>query len=87
MPYLASEQVCKSLSITNLTVSIRAELYQSGAVYRVQLNVYRETSWLLSFVYFLVGWHDSAANLPIHNVLLAQLAFPLNDIMFCLCEE
>ncbi len=36
---------------------------------------------------FLVGWHASAASLPPRDVILAQLACPLNDIIFCLHQE
>jgi len=32
----------------------------------------------------LVGWHASAVRFPPSDVILAQLAYPLSDIMFCL---
>jgi hypothetical protein len=32
----------------------------------------------------LVGWHTSAVSFPLSDVILAQLACPLSDIMFCL---
>ncbi len=32
----------------------------------------------------LVGWHGSAVCFPLSDVILAQLACPLSDIMFCL---
>ncbi len=32
----------------------------------------------------LVGWHTGAVSLPLSNVILAQLACPPNDVMFCL---
>ncbi len=32
----------------------------------------------------LVGWHTSAASLLLGDINLAQLACPLNDVMFCL---
>jgi hypothetical protein len=32
----------------------------------------------------LVGWHASAVSFPLSDVILAQLACPLSDIMFCL---
>jgi hypothetical protein len=33
---------------------------------------------------YLVGWHTSAVSLPPSDVTLAQLAYPLSDVMFCL---
>jgi hypothetical protein len=35
----------------------------------------------------LVGWHASAVSFPLSDVILAQLACPLSDIMFCLHSE
>ncbi len=32
----------------------------------------------------LVGWHASAVNFALSDVILAQLACPLNDVMLCL---
>jgi hypothetical protein len=32
----------------------------------------------------LVGWHVSAVSFPLSYVILAQLACPLSDVMFCL---
>jgi hypothetical protein len=32
----------------------------------------------------LVGWHASAVSFPLSVVILAKLACPLSDIMFCL---
>jgi hypothetical protein len=32
----------------------------------------------------LVGWHAGAVSFPLRDVILAQLACPLSDIMFCL---
>ncbi len=32
----------------------------------------------------LVGWHAGAARFPQSDIILAQLACPLSDIMFCL---
>jgi hypothetical protein len=31
---------------------------------------------------FLVRWHDSAVSLPLSDILLAQLACHLNDVIF-----
>ncbi len=50
----------------------------------VLLSICRETGECLRFVYFLVGWHPSAVSLPPGDIILAQLACPLNDIIFCL---
>jgi hypothetical protein len=33
---------------------------------------------------YLVGWHASAVSWPSSDIILAQLACPLNDVMFCL---
>ncbi len=32
----------------------------------------------------LVGWHAGAVSFPLSDVILAQLACPLSDVMFCL---
>ncbi len=32
----------------------------------------------------LVGWHAGAVSFPLNDVILAELACPLSDIMFCL---
>jgi hypothetical protein len=32
----------------------------------------------------LVEWHACAVTFPLSDVILAQLASPLNDVMFCL---
>jgi hypothetical protein len=32
----------------------------------------------------LVGWHASAVSFPLSDVILAQLTYPLSDVMFCL---
>jgi len=32
----------------------------------------------------LVGWHAGAVSIPLSDIILAQLACPLTDIMFCL---
>ncbi len=32
----------------------------------------------------LIGWHAGAVSLAPSVVIFAQLAFPLNDVMFCL---
>jgi hypothetical protein len=47
-------------------------------------NVCGEKGLLLSFVYNLVGWHASAISFPLSDIILAQLACLLNDVMFCL---
>ncbi len=32
----------------------------------------------------LVRWHASAISFPLSDIILAQLACPLSDVMFCL---
>ncbi len=32
----------------------------------------------------LVGWHAGAVSFPLSDVILAHLACPLSDVMFCL---
>jgi hypothetical protein len=32
----------------------------------------------------LVGWHNGAVSFPLSDVILAQLACPLSDVMLCL---
>jgi hypothetical protein len=44
-------------------------------------GVCREIFWLLSFVYFLVRWHTSEVSLPPGDVIFAQLACTLNDVI------
>jgi hypothetical protein len=36
---------------------------------------------------FLVGWYNRAVSLHSGHVIFAQLACPLNDIIFCLHWE
>jgi hypothetical protein len=36
---------------------------------------------------FLVGWHTSAVSLALSDVILAELACPSNDVIFCLHQE
>ncbi len=33
---------------------------------------------------YLVRWHDGTVSFPLSDIILAHLAFPLSDIMFCL---
>jgi hypothetical protein len=49
-------------------------------------KVSREVAWLPFFVY-LVGWHASAVSLPPGDIILAQLACPLNDVIISLHLE
>ncbi len=35
----------------------------------------------------LVGWHASKISFPLSDDILAQLACPLSDVMFCLHSE
>jgi hypothetical protein len=35
----------------------------------------------------LVRWHASAISFPLSDIILAQLACPLSDVMFCLYSE
>jgi hypothetical protein len=32
----------------------------------------------------LVGWHAGAVSIPLSDIILAQLACPLSDVMFCI---
>ncbi len=32
----------------------------------------------------LVWWHTGAVSFPLSDIILAQFAYPLSDIMFCL---
>ncbi len=32
----------------------------------------------------LVGWHVGAVSFPLSDIILAQLAYPLSGVMFCL---
>jgi hypothetical protein len=47
----------------------------------VPMFVEREVSYSAGFT-FLVMWHASAVSLPPGDVILAQLACPLNDVIF-----
>jgi hypothetical protein len=44
-------------------------------------NLCRETDWLLSIAYI---FGQVAVSLPPSDVILAQIACPLSDVMFCL---
>jgi hypothetical protein len=35
----------------------------------------------------LVGWHASAVSLQPSDVIFAELACPMNDVIFCLHQE
>ncbi len=59
----------------------------SEQVFTIPLNICREMGSLLSFVYFLVGWHTGAVSLPPGEAILAQQACTLNDIIFCLHKD
>ncbi len=48
----------------------------------MQLNVCRGTGYLLSFVYYLIGWHANTDSFPPGEVIFAQLACTLNDTIF-----
>jgi hypothetical protein len=36
---------------------------------------------------YLVRWYPGAVNLPPGDIILAQLAYPLSDVIFCLGQE
>jgi hypothetical protein len=62
------------LSLASLCSHVSLELN-----FFAEINVCREMSKLLSFVYFfgwLAGWHTSAVSLPPSDVILALLACP-----------
>jgi hypothetical protein len=44
--------------------------------------VERKVNYLALFTN-LVGWHVSTVSFPLSDVILAKLACPLSDIMFC----
>ncbi len=66
------------LTVIMLTVVMLKVIMLSDAL----LRICRETGECLRFVYFLVGWHPSAVNLPPGDVTFSQLVYPLNDIIF-----
>ncbi len=43
----------------------------------------REVSYSALFTY-LVGWHAGAVSFSRSDIILAQLVYPLSDVMFCL---
>ncbi len=47
------------------------------------MSVERKVCYSALFTNF-VGWHASAVSFPLSDVILAQLACPLSDIMFYL---
>ncbi len=49
-------------------------------------NVCKEIGYFALFT-FLVGWHTCVVSLPTGDVIFAQLAYPLNDVIFCLHQE
>jgi len=51
------------------------------------LDVCREILKVPALFTFLVGWHASAVSLPPRDAILAQLACPLSDVIFCLYWE
>jgi len=45
--------------------------------------------WVSSraLITFLVGWNEGAVSMPPWNVIIGQLACPLNDVIFSLHQE
>ncbi len=60
-------------------------MFVVGEAHRI--NAYREIGLLLSFVYFLVRWQANVDSLSPGDVIFAQLACPLNYVIFCLHQE
>jgi hypothetical protein len=75
-------KIYKSVTLTLLlwTELARSIVAPNGPAY--SMFVEREVRYSALFTY-LVGWHVSAVSLPSSDVILAQLACPLSDIMFC----
>ncbi len=55
-------------------------------IYPNSMFVDRKVSYSTLFTY-LVGWHAGAIRLLLADVIFAQLACPLNDVIFCLHQE
>jgi hypothetical protein len=48
--------------------------------------VERKVCYSALFIY-VVGFHGSAVSFPLGDVILGQLACPLNDVIFCLHKK
>ncbi len=67
--------------VVKLWVIFRLKSFQNFVLTNI---AYRQIGLSLSFVYFSVEWHCSAASFPFGDIILAQLACPISDILFCL---
>jgi hypothetical protein len=47
-------------------------------------NVYKEMGYSSALFTFLIGWHANAVSLLPGDVTFACLAYPTNDVIFCL---
>jgi hypothetical protein len=56
---------------------------QSSSISCLSMFVEKKVSYSALFKN-LVGWHAGAVSFPLSDVILAQLACPLSDVMFCL---
>jgi hypothetical protein len=54
-----------------------------SVIYILAMFVERKVHYSALFTN-LAGWHACAVSFPLSDVILAQLAYPLSDIMFCL---
>ncbi len=68
-------------SMQNAVCSIGV-MHQATLVAFIIFNVCRKIHYSALFIN-LVGRHASAVSFPISDVILAQLAYPLSDVMFC----
>ncbi len=66
-----------------LGIDARKRSLSLGSFLEALTILCREICSLLRFVYFLVEWQAGAV-LPLGDVILAKLAYPLNEVISCL---
>ncbi len=78
--YSAKSNICGQTLA--LLTNIRLSWEDTTRTNTIVMFVERQVCSSALFTY-LVGWYASAVRLPSSDVILAQLACPLSDIMFC----
>jgi hypothetical protein len=79
-PIVAVDFICFCSTYTILNSHLPVNLLASA------MFVERKVCYSALFIN-LAGWHTSAVSFPLSDVILAQLACPLSDVMFCLHSE
>jgi hypothetical protein len=74
-----NDVILVTLGVTSLSLYKHCEVREYFSV--LSMFVWRKFSLSALFT-FLVGWHASADSLPQGDIIFAQLACPLNEVIF-----